>query len=131
MLGQINGVTALSTGQSLTGAVGNAAEGLKIKLLGGGTGNRGNVQYTQGFAYQLDQLASALLGDNGIFSNRTDTINAAIKKLDDDKLRVQTRLSTLQKNYQSQFTKLDTAMSSMNSTTSFLTQQLAALAKSA
>jgi len=131
MMGQINGVTALSTGQSLTGTVGNAAEGLKIKLLGGGTGSRGNVQYTQGFAYQLDQLASSLLSDNGTFTSHTDGLTKASKKIDDDKLRLNTRLATLQKNYQAQFTKLDTLMSSMNSTSSFLTQQLASLAKTA
>jgi flagellar hook-associated protein 2 len=46
-------------------------------------------------------------------------------------LRLNTRLATMQKNYQAQFTKLDTLMSNMNSTSSFLTQQLASLAKSA
>jgi flagellar hook-associated protein 2 len=131
MLGLINGVDALHTGQSLTGAVGNAAEGLKLTLLGGGTGNRGHVQYTQGFAYQLDQLATAVLSNNGVFTSHTDGLTKASKKIDDDILRLNTRLATMQKNYQAQFTKLDTLMSNMNSTSSFLTQQLASLAKSA
>ena len=131
MLGLINGVDALHTGQSLTGAVGNAADGLKLTLLGGGTGSRGNVQYTQGFAYQLDQLATAVLSNNGVLTSHTDGLTKSSKKIDDDILRLNTRLATMQKNYQAQFTKLDTMMSSMNSTSSFLTQQLASLAKSA
>lgn len=131
MAGSINGVAAGSTGQALIGAIGNAAEGLKLKVLGGSTGSRGNVEYTQGFAYQLDQLATALLADNGLFSTRTTGINQAVKKLDDNKTKVQARLSTLQKTYTDQFTKLDTLMSKMNSTSSYLTQQLTALAKGA
>jgi flagellar hook-associated protein 2 len=54
-----------------------------------------------------------------------------MKKLDNDILRMQDRLTTLQKHYQTQFSALDTTMTKMNSTTSFLTQQLTALAKSA
>ncbi len=131
MIGLINGVTALHTGQSLIGAVGNAAEGLKLTLLGGSTGNRGSVLYTQGFAYQFDQLATAVLSNNGVFTSHTDGLTQSSKKIDDDILRLNTRLATMQTNYQAQFTKLDTMMSSMNSTSSFLTQQLASLAKSA
>jgi flagellar hook-associated protein 2 len=128
---QINGVAAITTGQTMTGATGNAAEGLKLSILGGSTGNRGNVQYTQGFAYQLDQLATSMLSQNGLFTAHTDGITKAITQLDADKLRLQTRLNTMQTNYQAQFTKLDTLMSKMTSTSTFLTQQLASLAKSA
>lgn len=129
--GTINGVSALTSGQTLTGAVGDASEGLKITVSGGSTGARGNVQYTQGFAAQLDRLASSFLGENGLITSRTDGINSSLKKLDSDKIRIQDRLSKLQKQYQDQFTKLDVTMSSMNSTASTLTQQLAGLAKSA
>jgi len=115
----------------MTGASGNAAEGLKLTVTGGSTGNRGNIQYTQGFAYQLDQLALSMLSQNGLFTAHTDGISKSMGKLDNDKLRLQTRLDTLQTNYQNQFTKLDTIMSSMTSTSAYLTQQLAALAKSA
>lgn len=129
--GQINGVAAITTGQTMTGDTGNAAEGLKLSIFGGSTGNRGNVQYTQGFAYQIDQLATSILSENGLFTARTDGITKARTKLDTDKLRLQTRLNTMQTNYQAQFTKLDTLMSKMTSTSTFLTQQLASLAKTA
>lgn len=131
LLGTINGVTALTSGQTLTGATGDASEGLKITVSGGGTGARGNVQYKQGFAAQLNRLTASFLGENGLITSRTDGINSSLKKLDSDKLRIQDRLGKLQKQYQDQFTKLDVTMSSMNSTASTLTQQLAGLAKSA
>lgn len=128
LTGTINGVAAISIGQTLTGASGNAAEGLKVSVSNGSTGARGNVQYSQGFAYQLDQLASSFLGENGAISMRTDGINSALKKLDSDKLTLEAKLSRIQKQYQDQFTKLDTTMSSMNSTSAYLTSQLTALA---
>ena len=131
MVGSLNDAAAGASGQTLIGTVGNDAEGLKIKIAGGAAGSRGIVQYTQGFAFQLDQLASSLLAENGLFNNRSNSINQAVKKLDDNKTRVQARLSTLQKSYTNQFTKLDTTMSKMNSTSSYLTQQLTALAKGA
>lgn len=130
LTGQINGVAATSLGQTLTGAKDNAAEGLKVSISNGSTGSRGNVQYSQGFAYQLDQLASSFLGENGMISMRTDGINSSLKKLDSDKLNLEARLGRIQKQYQDQFTKLDTTMSSMNSTSTYLTGQLTALANS-
>ena len=131
LVGTINGKNASTSGQTLTGIVGDDSEGLKIKIIGGTSGNRGIINYTQGFAYQLNQLGSSFVGDNGLILARTDGITGSMKKLDDDILRMQDRLTTLQKHYQTQFSALDTTMTKMNSTTSFLTQQLTALAKSA
>jgi flagellar hook-associated protein 2 len=131
LIGTINGQPAISAGQTLTGAIGDNSEGLAIKVLGGGLGDRGKINYTQGFAYQLNQLANGFIGDNGLITTRTDGINSSIKKVGDDILRMQDRLSKLQKHYQTEFTALDTTMSKMNSTTNYLTQQLSALAKSA
>lgn len=128
LTGTLNGVAATSIGQTLTGASGNAAEGLKVSVSNGSTGSRGNVQYSQGFAYQLDQLASSFLGENGMISMRTDGINSSLKKLDSDRLTLEAKLSRIQQQYQDQFTKLDTTMSSINSTSTYLTSQLTALA---
>ena len=129
MIGQINGQTVSNSGQYLSGASGDAAEGLRINILGGATGSRGNVQYTQGFAYQIDQLASALLADTGLFATRTTSVTQALKRIGDATTREQDRLTTVQASYQKQFSSLDTVMSKMNSTSTYLTQQLTALAK--
>lgn len=128
LTGTINGAAATSIGQTLTGASDNAAEGLKVSVSNGSTGSRGNVQYSQGFAYQLDQLASSFLGENGMISMRTDGINSSLKKLDSDKLTLEAKLGRIQQQYQDQFTKLDTTMSSINSTSTYLASQLTALA---
>ncbi len=127
LVGTINGVAALSSGQTLTAATGDAAAGLKVTVSGGTTGPRGNINFSRGFAAQLDQLAANFLGDNGTLTARTDGINSNLKRLSGFQVREQMRLDTLQAQYQKQFNALDSLMSKMNSTSSYLTQQLAAL----
>ena len=128
--GTINGVTANGFGQYLTAASGNSSEGLKIKVNGGSTGSRGNLLYTRGFAYQLDQLTGGILDNNGLIATRTNGINSSLKSLDDKITRMQDRLDNLKKQYTKQFNSLDQTMSSMTATQNYLTQQLSSLAKS-
>ncbi|MDP2025191.1 flagellar filament capping protein FliD [Sulfuriferula sp.] len=129
--GTINGVIAIGSGQYLTGATGDASQGLKIQINGGTTGARGTVNYSQGYAYQFNALANAMLGTGGLISSSTNGINASIKRLNVDQQALSARLTITEARYRAQFTALDTMISSMNTTTSFLTQQLANLPKSA
>jgi flagellar hook-associated protein 2 len=127
--GTINGVAAAGSGQYLTGAIGDASEGLKIQITGGSLGARGTVNYSQGYAYKLNTLANSLLGTGGVISASTDGINASLKRLDQDKLALNAQLVNIEKRYRAQFTALDTMIASMNTTSNFLTQQLANLPK--
>lgn len=127
--GKINGVAAAGNGQTLTGAVGNAAEGLQVKVTGGGTGLRGTASHSHGYAHQFNRLMEAQLGAGGVLASRTDGLNASIKGLDESKARLMDRLAATEKRYRQQFTKLDATLSSMLSTGNFLTQQLASLAR--
>ena len=127
--GTINGVAAAGSGQYLTGATGDASQGLKIQISGGTTGARGTVNYSQGYAYQFNTLANSMLGSDGVISSSTDGINASIKRLNVDQQAMSARLTVIEARYRAQFTALDTMISSMNTTSSFLTQQLANLPK--
>ena len=128
--GTINGVAATGSGQFLTGATGNASEGISLKINGGSTGARGTVNYSQGYAYQFNKLATSLLGADGPISSRTDGINASLKSLGKNRDQINIRLAATEKRYRAQFTALDLTISSMTKTSTFLTQQLAALTKS-
>lgn len=125
--GTINGVAATGSGQTLTGAIGNPSEGLALRIVGGALGARGTVTFSQGYAYQLNQYLDTALGSTGSLTARTDGINSSLKSLDQRQQELQTRLAAVEKRYRAQFTALDAMMSSMNSTSSFLTQQLATL----
>ncbi|GBL45625.1 flagellar hook-associated protein FliD [Sulfuriferula multivorans] len=127
--GTINGVAAIGSGQYLTGATGDASQGLQIKINGGATGARGTVNYSRGYAYQFNSLATSMLASNGSISSSTDGINASIKRLNVDQQAWAARLTVIEARYRAQFTALDTMISSMNTTSTFLTQQLANLPK--
>ena len=126
--GTIGGFAATGSGQTLTGRIGSAIEGLKVVVSGGATGSRGDVVYTQGFGSKLSQALTNLLGSDGVVSTSTATANRQIKDLTGRREVLQIRLQQVQANYLRQFQALDRMISSMNATSSYLTQQLDALA---
>jgi len=125
--GTINGTAATGSGQTLTGAIGVATEGLALRIAGGALGARGSVTFSQGYAYQISQYLDTVLGDDGSLKARTNGIDSSIKNLDQRQLQLEARLVQTEKRFRAQFSALDTMLSSMNSTSSFLTQQLASL----
>lgn len=125
--GTINGVTAIGSRTSLTGATGDASEGLAINIAGSTTGARGTVNYSQGYASQLDSLITSFLDSSGIIANRTDGLTSSITRLDKQAESITARLVLIEARYRAQFTRLDTLLSSMSTTSSFLTQQIAAI----
>jgi flagellar hook-associated protein 2 len=126
LAGTINGVAATTIGGSLVGATGDASEGLAVKINGGATGARGTVNFSIGYASQLDSIITSLLGTDGMLASRTDGINSSIKRLDTQAESISARLVTIEASYRAQYTRLDTLMSSMSTTSSFITQQVAA-----
>ena len=126
--GTINGVAASGSGQVLTGATGDDSEGLEITIVGGSLGSRGTINYSQGFAYRLDQMLETLLDDDsGVIAARTDGLQSSIDRLEEDQETLSDRLEVIEARYRSQFTALDVLMSQLNATSSYLTQQLASL----
>jgi flagellar hook-associated protein 2 len=125
--GTLNGAAATGSGQTLTGAVGDASEGLALRIAGGALGARGTVTFSQGYASQLGQYLDTVLGDDGSLTARTNGIDSNIKRLDQRQLQLEARLAQIEKRYRAQFTALDAMLSNMNNTSSFLTQQLASL----
>lgn len=123
--GTINGQSATGSGQYLTDN-----SGLKLQVLGGALGSRGNLTFVQGYATKLDTLVSNILGSSGSIAGRTDGINKSIEDLGTRTDTLARRLAAIEKRYRNQFTQLDTLMSSMTKTSNYLTQQLAALTKS-
>lgn len=127
VVGTIDGTTAAGSGQILTGATGEASEGLGLLINGGALGARGTVTFSQGYAYQISQYLDTVLNDDGSLKTRTTGIDSSIKNLDQRQLQLEARLVQIEKRYRAQFSELDAMLSRMNSTSSFLTQQLASL----
>ena len=128
--GTINGVAATGVGQNLTGATGDASAGLVIRVTGGATGARGSVTYAAGYGQSMYQITSSILATDGLVISRSDGINSTIKQLTNREEAMQRRLDAIEKRYRAQFTALDVMVSSMQATSSYLTQQLTALTNS-
>jgi flagellar hook-associated protein 2 len=124
--GSIGGTTATGSGQLLSAISGDAL-GLGILVNGGALGDRGVLHYSQGYASTLNTWASAVLGVDSIISSRTDGIGKSIADIGKRRTELETRLINIEKRYRAQFTALDSMLSSMNSTSAYLTQQLANL----
>jgi flagellar hook-associated protein 2 len=125
--GTINGVAATGNRTSLTGAIGDASEGLVININGSSTGARGTVNFSQGYASQLDSLISSFLDTEGVIASRTEGLTSSITRLDKQAESITARLVSIEARYRAQFTRLDTLLSSMSTTSSFLTQQIASM----
>ena len=123
--GTINGVAATGSGQSLVGATGNDSEGLIVKIIGGTTGNRGTVTYNQGYAYKLNEIAKDVLSSTGSIQTRTDGLNASIDRIEDRIDQQNRRLDQIEARYRAQFAALETLISSMQTTSSYISQQIA------
>jgi flagellar hook-associated protein 2 len=124
--GTINGVAATGSGQTLTSGSGNA-QGLAVFINGGSLGSRGTITFTQGYAYALKNFTTSVMATGGVLSSSTTEINNSIKSLADRTTVLQQRLIGTEARYRAQFTALDQMLASMNTTSTFLTQQLSKL----
>lgn len=126
VVGTIGGVAATGSGQYLTGASGSPAAGLKLHIAGGAeNASRGTVTFSHGYAHQLNKLVDGLLGSTGVIGGRTDGLNRTIKDIGRQNEVLNARLADIEERYRKQFTALDVLISKMNSTSTYLTQQLA------
>lgn len=124
--GSVGGVSATGSGQILSVASGDP-QGLSIAIVGGATGARGTLNYSIGYASTLKNWATSSVASDGILANRTDGIGKTITDIGKRRLELEARLVNIEKRYRAQFTALDQMLSSMNTTSSYLTQQLASI----
>jgi flagellar hook-associated protein 2 len=127
--GEIGGTTATGSGQYLTGA--GSASGLQLLVSGGVTGARGTISFSSGIAAQLDKAIGSLLDkEEGTITGRENGVNSSIKDIENQRTAINRRLVDVERRYRAQFTALDQMVASMQQTSSYLTQQLAALSSS-
>lgn len=127
--GTINGVAGTGVGNLLTGATGDASEGLQFSVAQGAAGNMGTITFSKGLAERLSDWIGSLSDEGGALVSRTDGLNSRKQRLDDQEDRINLRLEQVEKRYRAQFTALDSMLASMQQTSSYLSQQLAALAQ--
>lgn len=122
--GTIGGLNATGSGQTLTGT--GDASGISIQVLGGTLGDRGNISIGRGIASQLEALVTALTSNN-LLDTRIDGLNDRISDISDDRETLDRRLAVIEERFLAQFSALDVLIGQLQSTSTFLTQQLANL----
>ena len=125
--GTINGVAAVGNGQTLTGATGSAASGLKLTITGEENGIKGTVSFTKGFAFQFAQVADSMLGSGGTIQSRIDGLNTTLARNEKDYARMQERIDRVEQAYRRQFVALDVLLARLNQQSAYMTTQLQAL----
>ena len=126
---QKDGTLALDATKLSTATTNNFA-GIANLFTGTDPDTTNTTSSKNGIVIKLQTLLTNLLSDSGIIASKTNGLQASLKINQDRQSTVQTRLSNLKDDYTNQFNRLNTTLASMQSTQSYLTQQLASLAKS-
>lgn len=80
-----------------------------------------------GIAAALAPKLDSWLDNGGLFATRTTTLNQRTRDLDAGQARLDARITSVEARYRAQFTALDSLLAGLNSTSTFLAQQLATL----
>lgn len=130
--GTANGTSLSSIGISLQvdGKLKLDSGKLTSALSDGGTQVGKIFSGDNGFAAQLNSQLNNWVGTTGVLANRTSSIAQQLKDLGAQQTTLDNRMADLTSRYQAQFTALDTLMSKLNSTSSYLQQQFDALTNS-
>ena len=126
--GTIDGAVAVGSGQTLTGSAGSGSAGIAVMIKGGQLGDRGSVNISKGISALFATITDSYLGTSGLIQNKNDGLNKSIADIAKQRDALNTRLTLTEARLRKQYSSLDVTLSSMNSTSNYLTQQLAALA---
>ncbi|MCK5188726.1 MAG: flagellar filament capping protein FliD, partial [Methylococcales bacterium] len=123
--GTIGSQEADSLGTILTGR--GDAEGMILEFSGGSAGNRGSVFFNRGIADQLDSLISNFLKSDSLIDSRTTGLNTRIDRLNEQRTELNEKMDTLEARLFKQFNAMDQIVAQLQSTGTYLEQQLANL----
>ena len=127
--GLIGGFAATISGAQMAGAIGTPVEGIKLEILGGASSGLGSVYFSRGVGSKIDDLLARFLASDGIVEARLTGLAASVKDIADSRLSLGERASNLESIYRNQFNGLETLISNINKTSSFLTTALAGFVK--
>ena len=82
-----------------------------------------------GYATRLQDWAKSTLDPGGLIDTRTKNLNNSIQNRNTEIDRLENRMTALQKQYTQEYTNLNLLLSNMNSTSTYLTQQLSGSSK--
>jgi flagellar hook-associated protein 2 len=95
--------------------------GLEFEVLGGAIDARGTIDFTQGFASRLfDTINNNVTKDDGLVSQRLESLELRNERLEERREKIDLRYEKLEMKYRLQFSTLQSILSGMDQTRSFL-----------
>jgi len=82
---------------------------------------------SSGYVTKLDAVIDTFTGPDGIIPSQLTSLDGDLDDLNDQVVALNQRMSDYQKQLEAQYTNLDTLMTQLNSTSSYLTQSLQAM----
>lgn len=95
--------------------------------INGGTGLPSLFGGTDGLGAKLNSALDSWVGSKGILQTRSDNLTKQLSDLTDRQTELDSRMTALTTRYTRQFSTLDTLLTKLNNTSSYLTQQFDAL----
>ena len=109
------------------GTVPETVSGAQIQILGGEVGARGTVTMVRGIMNQFDRYLDTVLNFGGTLDNKVSSLEGQLSELDEEAQGFDKRMDLLEDRLRLQFAAADALISQLNSTSTFLDQQLAGL----
>jgi len=116
--GTVNGVPGFGLGNVLLPKLGEKAEGLSLII--GENATTAKVDFSRGFAGQMEELIGQFLQTNGLFDDREKILERQLTDLDDQESRLERRMSAYHERLMQQFIAMESILNGLNSQGGFL-----------
>lgn len=120
--GTIDGVAAFGSGNVLLAALGEAGESLTLLI--GENATSGTVNFSRGLGGALEALITQFLGSSGAILLRETSLNNNIADLDEDQVRLDSRIEAYQVRLTSKFIASEAIVRSLQRSGDFLATTL-------
>ena len=123
--GTINGIEASGTGQVLTAAAGNAAEGLRVSVTSSSLVTGASLTVSKGIAQLASERVKQMTdGSKGTMANAQAALDGNVTTLTKSIDANDARLAIRRKRYQAQFLAMEKSIQSSNSLGQYITSQV-------
>lgn len=116
--GTVNGVPGFGLGNVLLPKLGEKAEGLSMII--GENATTAKVNFSRGFAGQMEELLGQFLQTNGLFNDREKILERQLVDFDDQETRLERRMTAYQERLMQQFIAMESILNGLNSQGGFL-----------
>jgi len=123
--GTINGVPATGAGQTLSGAAGTAAEGLRLSVTATAPVSGVSLTVSKGLAQSASERVKSMTDSSiGLLVQKQDSLQKSIDTIAKSVTDADARLATRRARYQAQFLAMEKSINSSNSLSSYITSQV-------